>query len=365
MGYAPLGGIHAMSLAVLVTAGALLTLWLGTHRERAVAAAVVAAVWLGGLAAARSRVHAARRTGTLDVALAQGAIAQETKYDARAAAADAGAVRRAHAAKRGRRSRRLARGRDPDSDRVRERLCSTTVRRRRAEQGSTLLLGALRTVPAAGDAAETFQNILLALTDEPQIYVKRHLVPFGEYFPVPDFIRDWMRLMNLPYSDCECRRRRSAAARRGRRAARHHDLLRGRVRRRAAPLPARRDAARERQQRRLVRRFDRDPQQHLQIARVRAAEAGRYLLRAANRGITAVIDPHGARRRDDAAVPRGRAASDGARLHGRDAVRARRQLPSSCSARSALAAVFVVARRRGSADQLAVEGGSRAELKPR
>ena len=33
--------------------------------------------------------------------------------------------------------------------------------------------------------------------------------------------------------------------------------------------------------------------QHLQIARVRAAEAGRYLVRAANRGITAVIDPRG------------------------------------------------------------------------
>jgi apolipoprotein N-acyltransferase len=33
--------------------------------------------------------------------------------------------------------------------------------------------------------------------------------------------------------------------------------------------------------------------QHLQIARVRAAEAGRYLLRAANRGVTAVIDQHG------------------------------------------------------------------------
>ena len=35
------------------------------------------------------------------------------------------------------------------------------------------------------------------------------------------------------------------------------------------------------------------PHQHLQIARVRAAEAGRYLLRATNTGVTAVIDAHG------------------------------------------------------------------------
>ena len=35
------------------------------------------------------------------------------------------------------------------------------------------------------------------------------------------------------------------------------------------------------------------PRQHLQIARVRAAEAGRWMLRATNTGITALIDPRG------------------------------------------------------------------------
>ena len=35
------------------------------------------------------------------------------------------------------------------------------------------------------------------------------------------------------------------------------------------------------------------PHQHLQIAQLRAAEAGRYLLRATNTGISAVIDDRG------------------------------------------------------------------------
>ena len=289
MGYAPLAGIHAMSAAVLVSAGALLTLWLGTKRERAVAAAVVAAVWLGGFAV-RDRAFTVPKEGTLDVALATGAVPQELKWEPEQLRPTLTAY--AELTNQGA-------GADliiwPEAaipipiEFVSEYLES--MRRRAAENGSTLLLGILRTVPLE-DKTETYQNILLALTDEPQVYVKRHLVPFGEYFPVPSFIRSWMRLMNLPYQDLiggeDAPPPVEAAGEKLGITICYEDVFG------AEQLHYLPDST-------LLVNVSNDGwfgesiaiPQHLQIARVRAAEAGRYLLRAANRGITAVIDPHG------------------------------------------------------------------------
>ena len=166
-----------------------------------------------------------------------------------------------------------------------------TMRRRAAERGSTLLLGVLRTVSDA-EGNQTYQNVLLAMTEQPQFYVKRHLVPFGEYFPVPRFIRSWMRLMSLPYTDLAGGADDQAplvvhGERLGVTIC-YEDVFG------AEQLHYLQDAT-------LLVNVSNDGwfgesiaiPQHLQIARVRAAEAGRYLLRAANRGVTAVIDQHG------------------------------------------------------------------------
>ena len=290
MGYAPLGGIHMMSLAVLVTAGALLTLWLGSQRERAVAAVVVVAVWIGGFAL-RDREITQAKEDTLDVALATAAIPQSTKYDP--AQLQPTLALYAELTRQGA-------GADlivwPEAAiPVPIEFVSgwlESVRRRAAERGSTLLLGALRTVPATDDTVETYKNVLLALTDEPQAYVKRHLVPFGEFYPVPNFIRDWMRLMNLPYIDLvvgtDDQPLIAVAGEQLGVTICYEDVFG------AEQLGHLADTT-------LLVNVSNDGwfgesiaiPQHLQIARVRAAEARRYLVRAANRGITAVIDPHG------------------------------------------------------------------------
>ena len=163
IGYAPLGGILAMSLAVLVTSGALLTFVLGSMRERAAAAAVVLAVWLGGFAA-RGVEFTQAKDEALDVALAQGNIAQDLKYEpeqlrpmmelyAELTRQGAGAdlVIWPEAA--------IPTYLDYIEDYV------DAVRRFAAEHGSTVLLGILQPAPNSTNIEE-FQNIVVAFFEE-------------------------------------------------------------------------------------------------------------------------------------------------------------------------------------------------------
>jgi apolipoprotein N-acyltransferase len=123
-------------------------------------------------------------------------------------------------------------------------------------------------------------------------YYKRHLVPFGEYFPVPAFVRSWLRLMSLPYSDFT-----AGGADQPVLSAAGQEL----------GLTICYEDAFGSQQLKVLHQAtllinvtnnawygdSTAPHQHLQIARMRALEAGRYLIRAANDGVTAAIDSRG------------------------------------------------------------------------
>src|SRR6185312_3384603 len=63
--------------------------------------------------------------------------------------------------------------------------------------GSAVVFGVVR----LSDDGKSYFNSVLALDERVSWYDKRHLVPFAEFFPVPGFIRSWLRLMSLPYSD--------------------------------------------------------------------------------------------------------------------------------------------------------------------
>jgi apolipoprotein N-acyltransferase len=137
-----------------------------------------------------------------------------------------------------------------------------------------------------------FHNSLLSLGPDEGLYHKRHLVPFGEFFPVPGFVRDMLRLMNLPYQDITPGERGQPLLTAGGVSLApticYEDVFGAELR---DFLPA---AG-------LLINVSNDgwfgdsiaPHQHLEMARMRALEAGRYLLRSTNTGISALLAPDG------------------------------------------------------------------------
>jgi len=160
-------------------------------------------------------------------------------------------------------------------------------------------------VPAPGDGSggtagrpfpyrepprEYYNSVVTLGVSPPQIYHKTHLVPFGEFVP-PGF--DWvMRMVDIPMSNFS----------RGKPAPPPLEVAGQRVAVNICYEDAFGDeiAARLPQATLLVNVSNvawfgdsLAPGQHLQIARMRAAETGRFMLRATNTGVTAIIDPRG------------------------------------------------------------------------
>ncbi|MET0281250.1 MAG: apolipoprotein N-acyltransferase [Steroidobacteraceae bacterium] len=290
-GLAPVGGVYLLSLALLVSAGALLSLWWERGTWRAAAMVALVLPWTLGLGL--RGVEWTQPGKARQVAILQGAIPQDMKWQATNQRNILDTYARLH---------QQALGADlivwpesalPDFANLLSGYVGSVWSAAR-QAGSAVVMGIMRVDDSAGaDVEPLYFNSVLAMGEgEPAFYDKRHLVPFGEYFPVPAFVRQWLRLMSLPYSDFTPGAREqpplqlagmSLAA-----SICYEDaygtLLRPEIRASDALVTVTNDAWFGRSGARY---------QHLQIARMLAMQSRRPLLRAANDGVSALIGPDG------------------------------------------------------------------------
>lgn len=159
--------------------------------------------------------------------------------------------------------------------------------RRGKASGSTLVLG----IPDTS-AEGHFFNTAFAVGNGDGRYVKRRLVPFGEYVPLENWLRGVIGVLDLPMA-------------RNQKGPSEQDPIK------VGHLTASLSICYEVIYPEIVRQTAADPDflitisndtwfgdsigpwQHLQMARARALENGRYMVRGTNNGVTAIINERG------------------------------------------------------------------------
>lgn len=291
-GYAPLLGVYGVSLMLLLSAGTLVPLLDGAirrkldGREILPPLALFAVLWAAGWGL--QQVEWTRPEGApFTVSLLQGNIPQELKWRPEKTAATLELYRDLALNSRGRliilpeTALPLFVGEVPRA--YYERLAAHAV-----ALGGDILIGA----PEFDD--RRYYNSVLGFGSAPvQIYRKRHLVPFGEFIPLKPF-GPWLvrSVLRIPLDDFA-------------RGAENQPPMRVAGQRLAIAV-CYEDAFGEEMIRQLPEatllvNVSNDawfgdsvaPWQHLQMARMRALEMGRFMLRATNTGVTAIIDRRG------------------------------------------------------------------------
>ncbi len=278
-GYAPLGGVYAVSFVTVAIAG---MLWLVAQHRPMFLIAIVAVV---GVGEALRRVEWSQKAGEpVSVALLQGNIEQEMKFRPERAATILLTYARLAEGTRARLVIFPETALPAFLDRIDPAYLALLESVGKRNQGD-LLVG----VPFR--RGEEYYNSVVSLGTSPrQLYHKVHLVPFGEFVP-PGF--GWtLSVLSIPLSDFS----RGAPERAplevaGQRVAMnicYEDVFGAEM---ARSLPEATMLVNVSN----VAWFGDSlaPAQHLAIARLRAIETGRMHLTATNSGITAAIDRDG------------------------------------------------------------------------
>ncbi|MCK5498611.1 MAG: apolipoprotein N-acyltransferase, partial [Gammaproteobacteria bacterium] len=137
-----------------------------------------------------------------------------------------------------------------------------------------------------------FYNGIIIIGSTNDTYYKQHLVPFGEYLPFDDWLRPILNLMKIPMSDFSAGPIHKPVVRAANEiigvSICYEDVF-GEEIIRALPEAT------------ILVNISNDawfgdsiaPHQHLQMARMRALETGRYMLRSTNTGVSAIINEKG------------------------------------------------------------------------
>jgi apolipoprotein N-acyltransferase len=281
-GYAPLFGGLGVSYVAAISAALLLLLIMGAPRR--MAAVSLIALWLSGFLL--SQIDWTHTQGNpIKVSLIQGNIPQRAKweYDMHDYTLDV--------------YRRLTE-QNWDSDLIvwpetavpdfdyRVPGYLAYLKQRAMQENTDVLLG----IFTGNIEDRRYYNSVISLRDG--VYQKRHLVPLGEYYPFRSALEFFRRWIRIPMSDI-------AAAQGDQPLVTANNI----------PLGINicfedafdRDVVRDVPQAQLLVNVSNDawfedsiqPWQHHQLARMRALETGRYMLRSTNTGVSSVIDYKG------------------------------------------------------------------------
>ncbi|MGA9854102.1 MAG: apolipoprotein N-acyltransferase [Gammaproteobacteria bacterium] len=288
-GFAPVLGVYGVTLVVALSAGLLLSMLAIclNLRTRFISLVILLALWMaGGILSSVSWTHPAGKP--LPVSLLQGNIPSTIKWNPQNFQPTLDLYRQMTEQHWDSRLIVWPESAVPDyADQVWIGYLEPLDRQARAH-GTELFIGAPTEDQVTGDAF----NSVVALGGHDGVYQKRHLVPLSEYFPLPAWAKRWLESMNLPYSSFTP----GPADQPLLQAAGYpvgvsicYEDAYGDEITRALPQAAF-----------LVNVSDDGwfgdsiaLPQHFEIARMRALETGRYLLRDTNTGITGIINSRG------------------------------------------------------------------------
>ena len=303
-GFAPLGGVFLVSLTMALCASAVVIAMRACEQNerRTIAGCIALAATLFVAGSAGSRVEWTHPIGApVTVSLIQGNVAQAEKFDPEFRNRNIEIYLALAEASRGKLVV-LPESAFPEfADQIPTRIFDTLQAIGRKRNGDVLLGLFTREPPLPGERDPRYYNSVVSLgTEEPALYRKRHLVPFGESIPAKAVL-GWLldRILDIPIADQSAGDPDQAPLRSGEQRLAlnicYEDVFGGELRASARAAT-------------LLVNVTNDAwyghslaaRQHNQISAMRALESGRPMLRATNTGITSAIRHDG---RIEASLP--------------------------------------------------------------